>query len=57
MSLAAIASGAAGFAHGKLWSHETDIAVLKQVGSDRDRRLDDIATKLDRILDEMRKHP
>ena len=54
-SAAALALGAAGFAHGKLWSHETDIRVLQEKAAGMEKRLDSIDAKLDKILEELRR--
>ena len=55
-------TGAVGFAHGTLWSHESDIAVLKntqgamlRAQESSDRRFERIETLLQEMLKEMRK--
>lgn len=57
-----ILTGAVGFAHGTLWSHESSIAVIKseQAAMVRtqdavDRRMERIETLLQDMLKEMRK--
>lgn len=55
-------TGAVGFAHGTLWSHESEIAVLKngqatalRVQEAADRRFERIEALLQEMLREMRK--
>lgn len=55
-------TGAVGFAHGTLWSHEADIAVLKnsqgamlRAQEASDRRFERIENLLQEMLKEMRK--
>jgi hypothetical protein len=61
---AAILTGAVGFAHGKLWSHETDIAVIQSKqetaqrdGEKADKRMERIENLLQEMLREMRRAP
>lgn len=63
-ALGMVALGAAGFAHGKLWSHEVSIERIDErlkAGEQRfnagDARQDRIEAKLDRILEEVRRRP
>lgn len=56
-ALATAAIGAAGFAHGKLWSHEVAIERQAERQTGQEKRLDGIDGKLDRILEELRRHP
>ncbi len=48
-----VALGAAGFAHGKLWSHETDIAVLKSEQSAVKEALREQSDLMRRVLQQL----
>jgi hypothetical protein len=56
-TLGAIAIGAAGFAHGKLWAHETDIAVLRSETSVLKESLQEQKAMLREILTKMPRQP
>jgi len=52
-ALGAAAMGAIGYAHGKLWDHDGQLRVLQYQDAVQEKRLDQIDTKLDRILDRL----
>lgn len=53
-TLAGISLAIGGWAHGKLWSHDGAIVVLQSKDDAKEKRLDRIDGKLDRILEEIR---
>jgi hypothetical protein len=54
-TLAGLALALGGWAHGKLWAHDSAIVVLESKDSAKEKRLDKFDEKLDRILEEIRK--
>lgn len=46
-----------GWAHEKLWTHSVTLERIDTIQTEQNRRIDKIDSKLDQILDELRKRP
>jgi hypothetical protein len=56
-ALGGVAIAAVIAAHGKIWSHEISIEKQADKQAGQEKRLDSMDSKLDRILDELRRRP